>query len=196
MKRILTACVTLVLAAVMIPGLALADVLLDYNVSAVGNGIWRYDYYLGGDAFSEGQGFTIEFDEKLYSGLYTPDDSLTPGWDIILIQPSLTQPDTGYYDALWLEGDYTGSFSVEFTWLGQDTPGDQSFWLYQLDADGGILSESLRYGLTVPVNEFGTDPMNDPEPVPEPASGMLLLGGLLAGVALKLRKRSEGKVSL
>ncbi|MDR1727551.1 MAG: PEP-CTERM sorting domain-containing protein [Acidobacteriota bacterium] len=159
------------------PAAAAPTVAYDVSLVDADAGVWRYEYQLSGFDFDAGAGFKVEFDYELCTELSLFGDA--PGWDVLLLQPDSNLPDHGYYDALFMEGDYLGPFAVDFTWLGEDAPGAQLVEFYRLADDGGV--EGGDGGYTTP--HAGA-----PAAVPEPASGLLFATGAVAAFCALRRK--------
>ena len=163
---------------------ATADPLIEYSLTNIAGNTWQYDYHMSGSDPTAEQLITIYFDLN-YCSEITPVNYLTGSdWYVFALQPDLEiwgGGEDGSYNAVALidAPQYPEPFSVQFNWLNAAAaPGSQSFDLFGADFD--ILSSGmtvLRGGPDVPA-------------VPEPASGLLLLGGLglLAGAA-RLRQR-------
>jgi hypothetical protein len=156
-----------------------------WDVTNVGGSVWQYDYYFDGFDFRANQEVRIEFDWATCSDLVLPDGAydslLAQGWDaIVASQPQPSLLDYGIYGALALVDDpgYEGPFSVQFTWSGDADPGAQGFELRQWNDDWSF-----------DVVSTGRTGSPAGSPVPEPASGLLLAGGVLAlgGYAWKRR---------
>jgi len=147
------------------------------NLSDVTPGVdlWQYSYAVSGFTFDADYGFTVYFDETLYSDLANP--SANADWDPIVLQPVPDLPAAGVYDALALNdvASLADPFTLEFIWLGIGTPGAQPFEVYSLDSSGALTV--LEEGQTTAAAA----------PVPEPAT-MLLFGPGLAALAYA-RKR-------
>ena len=154
----------------------LADVL-------PGEDLWRYEYVVSGFDFLENQGFSIEFDDSLYSDLEDPPPPVSPDWDIISLQPDPGVPAPGLYDALALtdHASLGQTFGLTFVWLGgaAQVPGAQPFTISQFDAAGALLGV-LDSGSTAAV--------------PEPST-MLLLGSALALSRLRRRRNRHRHVN-
>ena len=172
---------------------ATADPLIEYSLTNIAGNTWQYDYHMSGFDLNAGQVITVNFDYNYCSDITIEGmpDLAGFGWNIFVFQPELNLPDdntaeNGAYNANALVDypAYSGPFSVQFNWLNAAAaPGAQSFDLFDFEnagTDDNIIFSGwtvLRGGPDVPV-------------VPEPASGLLLLGGLglLAGAA-RLRQR-------
>jgi hypothetical protein len=175
MNRAFGTLVTALALVVVFPATSAHASTIDFSTADLGDGRWEYEYFLKGDPFPEGQGFTIFFDEALYSALDLRAPSPTNGhWDPLIVQPDLALNSDGYYDVLALIGDPSliGPFRVSFLWAGPDTPGSQPFEIYHLEGD---LVRILDSGRT--------------EPVPEPSTFLLLTVGV--GLRFALRRRSR-----
>jgi len=167
---------------------ATATPLIEYSLTNIAGNTWQYDYYMKDVDLTADQMITIYFDKNYYSEI-TPTNYLTDtDWFIQELQPDPAiwgGGEDGSYNAVALIDNpaYTGPFSVQFNWL--DTfvsPGSQFFEVFDANMD------TIGSGMTVLENG------PDAPVVPEPASGLLLLGGLglLAGVA-RLRQRRGNK---
>jgi hypothetical protein len=151
-------------------GMAANAAILQYNATALGGGLWRYEYTLEGAAPAGGfDGLTIYFEASSYAQLANP---VTPlDWDPLVVQPDTGIPADGFLDLLNLDGLLTGNvgpveFSVDVEYLGVGVPGSQRFELYQ----------STPFDV-VALGQAGA--AND---VPEPATGALVvlaLGGVM-----------------
>ena len=170
-------CLVCVPAAMAIPS-------IEYSLTKMDGDTWQYDYYMSDIDLTKGQTITIYFDVNFCTEITPINDLSDSGWGILALQPDPEIWDggaDGSYNATALIDDPadSGPFSVQFSWLNNIAPGVQSFDLFNSDFVDPIGSglTVLRGGPDVPA-------------VPEPASGLLLLGGLglLAGAA-RLRQR-------
>jgi hypothetical protein len=109
----------------------------------VGEDLWSAAFSLSGDIPTLDQGFTVYFDASTYRNLTGSFAAAANDWDVLLIQPDdiLTAP--GFLDALSLvvQPSFKGAFTVNFQFLGNGTPGAQSFEVYSL-ANGFTIVES------------------------------------------------------
>ena len=161
---------------------------IEFTVTEFINNRWQYEYFLSEGAFAQDQGFTILFDNLLYSDLTLegplPQPPPPGDWDALVIQPELPPPlglgSAGFYDALAVVPDPTlaGPFLVSFLWSGVGAPGAQPFEIYQLEQD--------QFGQEI----LRTTETGQTTPVPEPSTLFLVAAG--AGLARVLRKRSRG----
>lgn len=153
---------------------------IQYTVTNLGGSTWEYEYFIT-NALNTQQGFRVYFDDQDTSNL-TLLPPLTPDWDVLLTDPDPALSSDGTYDALALANNplFTGPFSVSFLWTGAGTPGSQLYDFYTLDASG--FPGAFETGQTVSRDE-------NPAPVPEPSSLLLLGTGLAA--ARKLRRTRE-----
>lgn len=157
--------------AVFVPAIAQAAVI-SYETTDLGGGRWRYDYTVANDtpAFAIDE-FTIFFAVGQYRNLAL--EAGPSGWDILVIQPDPALPDAGFYDGLALNlplafGAEQDGFAVSFDWLGQGTPGPQSWTV--LDPETFV---TLQAGVTVPA-------IVDPLPISEPGALAALASGIAA----------------
>lgn len=193
-KRLLTRMTALVctLGAATV-GLA-ATVQVDYTLSALaGAGRYAYHYTLTNLSSPDPVSwFSVDFDPALYdeSSLLITSTGLADWSEQLLVSiPVLGVP--AQYDAYkgvgapLAVGASQAGFVVEFTWLGNGTPGRQMFTLYDPNS-ADVLETGLTTGVDVP----------PPPGVPEPASWALLMVALcgLAGGRryVVLRARSSG----
>ncbi len=151
-------------------GLAANAAVVQYNTTALGGGVWRYDYMLEGAAPTGGfDGLTLYFEASSY-GLLA--NAVAPAdWDPLIVQPETGIPADGFLDLLSLSGLLLGNvgpveFSVDVEYLGLGAPGPQRFELYQITPFDVVAS-----GQTGQLNS-----------VPEPVTGALValaLGGIV-----------------
>jgi hypothetical protein len=142
-----------------------------------GEDLWQYEYFVSGWLFQPNQGFSVYFDQGLYTNLQSPPSFVNADWDPISIQPDPVLTSDGFYDALALvpNASLASAFMLNFAWLGGPaaTPGSQAFTLNEFDAAGNL--SFLFAGQTIPRAA-----------VPEPST--LLLMSSVAALAL-LRRR-------
>ena len=138
-----------------------------------GGEFWQYTYSLQGYVAQQNVAVEILFDPLLYNDLQDP--PAVSGWSITSLQPDPTFGDPGRYSALALENNapVTGPFTVTFAFLGTGTPGSQPVQYNQFGGDGSFI---------------GTIATAQTDPVPEPATALLIGSGLVA-CALYLRHR-------
>jgi hypothetical protein len=152
---------------------------LDLADAVPGQDSWQYRYEVSGFSEGAGSGFSILFDEALFSQLEVLPLPVSSDWDVIALQPDLNLPDQGRYDALALTDapSIADPFVVNFIWIGQGAPGSQPFELYdpafQTIAVGETILKEAHPG--------------DPAPIPEP-DAVLLMGISLLGLRAWLRR--------
>lgn len=157
---------------------AFSATIIQYEVTDLGDTVptqdrWEYRYFVSGFTFAANQGFTIWFDENLFTKLETPLPP-SPQWDVLVLQPDLALPDRGAFDALALvsSASLAQPFAVDFVSLA-GTPGSQLFDINEFDSQGNLI-RVIESGVTVP-RQSGA--------VPEP--GTL---GLVVGAAALLKR--------
>jgi len=140
--------------------------------------LYRYSYTLTGAALQRNQEIDIRFDPAYYSRLSNA--VAGPGIDVLLLQPNNPPGSPGDFSILVLIDNPSplAPFTVDALYTGQGAPGQQAFYINQLD-DSGRITSVLAGGFTQ-------------QPVPEPAGWML--GGLgLTALAIRnaVRRRSR-----
>jgi hypothetical protein len=119
----------------------------------------RYTYYASDITFLANQELDIEFSAGLYGAI--GGGQITPGFDLMLFQPNNPPGAPGIFSAFALQDVAAGApWSVEFTFLGSNRPGSQSFSIEQFDENGQFIT-TLETGSTVPA---GSPASNVPEP--------------------------------
>jgi hypothetical protein len=120
------------------PAVADTVVPIDFGLTALGNGEYRYDYSVYNNG-SLGAGvpiqlFDIFFDATLYGNLsiVSPDPPASQ-WSQMILDSVGTVP--AFYDVEATSGGISAGstvsgFAVDFTWLGQGVPGSQEFQIY------------------------------------------------------------------
>ena len=158
-----------------VPSIA-STVSMTYELTPLGGNVYRYDYSVDNNG-SLGAGVPIELFDIFFNPALYDEASLT----VATPSPLSTQWSETFlgslpgipaaYDALALsggipDGSTVSGFAVQFTWLGNGTPGSQPFSIYSANFD------LLQNGTTAPGNT-----------VPEP-SFVWALGIALASAAL------------
>jgi hypothetical protein len=139
-----------------------------------GEDLWRYEYKVEGNTFSQGQFVDVLFDPLLYGAL-TAGPSPGGDWDVAVLQQpapvNLPPFDRGIFDAFALVNDPSidGIFSVNFVYLGSGSPGSQPFEIYASDA------ALLESGFTTPSGTV----------VPEPSTLLTLAFAAVAVACLR-----------
>jgi hypothetical protein len=144
---------------------------------------YTYTYNMSGITLLANQELDIVFSAAFYGTL--SNGVVSPGFDLILLQPNNPPGTPGHFSALALSniGVVTGPWSVDFLFNGPGTPGSQPFFINQYDANGRLI--------TTPPPESGTT--QNSADVPEPGTFMLL--GLVVigcGVGWAVRRRNAG----
>lgn len=164
------------LATLAFSSAASAAPVLNYQLSSLGSGQWRYAYTLQGEAPAAGfDGLTVYFDASQYS--LVGNVSAPSGWDVLTVQPDQPLQGSGLVDLLHLAGALAGAiapvqFSVDFDYIGAGTPGSQRFELYNLSPFAVVQSGQTQ-----------------PGKVAEPATGALAALALLLGASLSRARR-------
>jgi hypothetical protein len=175
MRRITYLCIL----AVLFIGVAPAG-SITYQVSELGQSLFRLSYTVTDISFSVDQELDIRFDPALYSTL---SNGVAPaGFDLLLLQPNNPPGTPGDFSALALTDipSLTAMFSVDVLMLGPGRPVEQSYWINQLDQQGNLVS-TVASGTTVDATT--------PEPATLPLAGVALLIG---GAARVVRRRFLG----
>lgn len=119
---------------------------VDVPDTVIGEDLWEYRYRVEDFTFDEGFGFSIFFDHVSFTKLASAPEAPNASWDVLTLQPDLSLPDDGLYDALSVANPATleDPFTISFVWLGQEAPGAQPFVIYE----PGFAT--LETGTTVP----------------------------------------------
>ena len=146
-----------------------------YTATSLGGTQWRYDYTVSNTTLAVPiEEFTVFFSVGTYANLQNV--STAPGWDVLLVQPDVAIPASGYLDALALAAGITPGatatgFSLTFDYLGAGSPGAQPFSIVDpvsfIELDAGI---------------------TQPAAIALPSTPWLLLAGVLALAALRRRQ--------
>lgn len=174
-----------VLAAVALglAGTAQATVIT-YETTNVAGNTWQYNYAVSNEASSgyDIEEFALYFDYDLYANLTNP--LVATGWDHFVADPAPSFSIDGLYDVYTLDTGISPStsldgFSVQFDYLGGETPGSQFFEIID-PFDFSIL-------------ETGFSELAQNTPIAEPAS-LLLLFVALAGLWIIPRHRIQQRI--
>jgi hypothetical protein len=150
---------------------------IEYEATNLSGNTWEYLYTVHNDTLTTDiEEFTIYFQVGLFENLAmagAPTD-----WDPLAIEPDLLLPDDGFYDALALSSGIApmasqGGFSVRFDYLGMGAPGPQHFEIVN-PTNFAVMDSGMTRLASVPM--------------PEPGTALLLLGGLLGGLAIAKRR--------
>lgn len=151
---------------------------ITYDTLDLGAGQWQYSYNVNGFPAVVDQGFTIYFDETLYTALTNPTTAAPAEWDLFVGQPDLGLPAAGFFDGRFVGTNPSAGnpFTIQFTFLGLGTPGSQPFEIYNNSP-----FQILQSGTTQLAGV-----------VPEPATLVLFAGGVvLAARSLRRRRRQQ-----
>lgn len=150
---------------------------IQFQLADLGGTLHRYNYFVSGFTFQQNQELDISFDPALYGPLT---NGVAPSsFDMLLLQPNNPLGAQGLYSALALVNNpsLTGSFGVDFTFLGSGKPGSQPFTIGFFDQGGMHVIQS---GLTTPLIQNA---------VPESTSLSLGSVGLFMGAVLWVVRR-------
>lgn len=160
--------------------------VISYALSQVGAGTWQYDYTVTNNSLpSPIEEVTIYFPGSLYSNLLSIDQPVN--WNSFVAEPDPNLPADGLFDsatgsAAISPGSTLGTFSVQFSWLGNGDPGSQLF-----DIVDPVNFSTLDSGSTVPR-------LLPPTPgLPEPGSQSLAILGMVAMLVVAGKKKAGGR---
>jgi hypothetical protein len=160
---------------------------IDYSVTALGGGSYRYDYSVSGFTFQPNEQLDVRFDPTLYGAL---SHGVAPtGFSVTLLNPNNPPGDFGDYTALaQINNPSTANpFSVQVVYLGAGQPGSQPFFLNQFNADGFFIA-TVDGGFTSQVVATETS-------APEPSTLTLICAALLFGGLWVVRGRFIARMS-
>lgn len=134
---------------------------------------WLYQYFVQG-SFSQFSGFTLLFPPSEYPAFDGVPVAPDPAWDVFSLPPDPALALEGIVSATALVDNppLNQPFEATVIWAGAGAPGAQSFEVF----DSSF--QVVQQGITVAVNG---------NPVPEPGSLLLALGGM--GLLLTRRRR-------
>lgn len=148
-------------------GLSAASITLSTTVvgpNGSGNTVYRYDFDLSGlPPLEQDQELRILFPAATYQSL---SNGVAPsGFDLLVLPPNVPAGADGVYSLLSLmhQVSMLGSFSVDFTLVGDTLPNGIRFDVNEFDANGEFL-DTVTSGLTE---------------VPEPRAWVLMAAGTL-----------------
>jgi hypothetical protein len=104
---------------------------VSFSTTDISGNTWQYDYTITNNTAINPIGeLTVFYALGQYSNLMV--ESSPGNWSSIVSQPDPGLPADGFFDAQALDnglasGTSQGGFAVQFTWLGQGTPGAQPF---------------------------------------------------------------------
>lgn len=127
----------------------------DLTDTTPGQDLWRFTYTLDSFTFQANEGFSVFFDFLKYTDLHNPTPNPSAIWSAITVQPDLLLDADGFFDAQALVNlpATSGSFSVDFTWLGTDAPGAQPFYTYDSNFHPVFTGTTVVLGTGVPEPE-------------------------------------------
>lgn len=164
---------------------------VSYALTSLGGTDYRYEYTVTNDgslgASVAVTGFTIMFNPTLYdenSLSIVTAEPLASDWDELIFY-SAPGVDAAY-DAYALAGGVAAGstisgFAVEFTWLGNGTPGAQPYEIYDQDT-----FDLIAFGTTNLASSI--DDPTSPQ-VPEPNIFILLLTAAFAAIVIGRRRK-------
>ncbi len=154
--------------------------VIQFRVNDLGGSLHSYEYFVSGLTLQANQAIDIRFDPALYDTL--SDGVVGSGFKLVLVQPNNPPGATGDYRAVALADNpsFAGPFGVNFTFVGNGTPGSQAFLINQYTA-AGIFVSTIESGVTTLLPQTT---------IPEPATfafgcAALLLGGIVKTIRRK-----------
>lgn len=162
---------TVIFAAAVCLAVSASAATIQFTTTALpGVNQFHYNYLVSG-SLAANQALDLMFPAALYANLANP--LVGPGITPIVLQPNNPPGVAGDFTlyASSAIASLSGTFGIDFTFLGTGTPGAQPYSLDTFNADGFLVSS---------VSQGNTMPAGTPS-VPEPAGFALCLIGLLAG---------------
>jgi hypothetical protein len=155
---------------------------IQYHFTDPPGSIGHYSYFVSGLTLQANQELDLQFAPNLFGIL--SNGIAGNGFELLLLQPNNPPGTSGDYSVLALANNtgFTGSFGVDFVFLGAGEPGAQPYSINQFDQNGNFIG-TTGSGMTAP---------SSPIQNPEPASFTLIGLGLLAmgGALWCVRRRS------
>ena len=163
-------------------GTNLAAGTIQFQVTNLGSNVYEYDYFLTGITISANEELDFQFDHSLYGSLSSP--GAPSGYILMLLQPNNPPGTNGVYSVYAPVANLStsGTFKVDFSYLGPGQPGSQPYVLNQFDLNGNLIS-SPGSGTTTAISGAS---------VPEPYSFSLVGVGLFLGGAWWAVRRRFG----
>jgi hypothetical protein len=161
---------------------------IQYEVTSLpAPGQFHYTYFISDvtlhDNSSIQDSIDIDFPVGVYGSL--SNGAAGPGFTVLLFQPDNPPGVDGDYSAIATvdSPSLSGTFGVDFTYLGTGTPGPQAFSINEFDGSGNFIT-TVSEGFTTPLVVTAA---------PEP--GTVLLGGIVLAVcsARRLVRRRGGR---
>lgn len=132
-----------------------------------GQDCWQYLYSISNLSFAQGEGFSIFFDSSSYGAIEELSTDETSDWDVITIQSDPLLRSHAIYDGLAIapSPSLDRLFMVKFIWLGEGTPLDQSYIVYNKMFETTYTGQTVREGETGAVPPVVTIGLAEGDPI-------------------------------